>query len=194
MFRSGVFWMGLVFIPVTSLVFDVAYKVWVSPLSSGQQREKSTGRLISPRRNSWVHVWPLKMFSFLSRKHTSRNIHNIAARRQVDPSLQQFLHVRINLKSSVLFSDLSERHLCQQMKYLNCQTLKVPSCWSLCRLAGWRGCVSRPWWMKCRSWKLYPKTQGQWCKERGTVRSHFTSRNFRFRFYTLKWATVVEAC
>uniref|UniRef100_A0A674P5A2 Phospholipid-transporting ATPase n=1 Tax=Takifugu rubripes TaxID=31033 RepID=A0A674P5A2_TAKRU len=27
MFRSGVFWMGLVFIPVTSLVFDVAYKV-----------------------------------------------------------------------------------------------------------------------------------------------------------------------
>uniref|UniRef100_A0A674MTD5 Phospholipid-transporting ATPase n=1 Tax=Takifugu rubripes TaxID=31033 RepID=A0A674MTD5_TAKRU len=26
MFRSGVFWMGLVFIPVTSLVFDVAYK------------------------------------------------------------------------------------------------------------------------------------------------------------------------
>lgn len=35
MFRSGVFWMGLVFIPVTSLVFDVAYKVWVfSALSS----------------------------------------------------------------------------------------------------------------------------------------------------------------
>lgn len=29
MFRSGVFWMGLVFIPITSLVFDVAYKVWV---------------------------------------------------------------------------------------------------------------------------------------------------------------------
>ncbi|XP_071314421.1 phospholipid-transporting ATPase IA isoform X4 [Trachinotus anak] len=27
MFSSGVFWMGLVFIPVTSLVFDVAYKV-----------------------------------------------------------------------------------------------------------------------------------------------------------------------
>uniref|UniRef100_A0AAQ6AEF4 Phospholipid-transporting ATPase n=1 Tax=Amphiprion ocellaris TaxID=80972 RepID=A0AAQ6AEF4_AMPOC len=27
MFRSGVFWMGLFFIPVTSLVFDVAYKV-----------------------------------------------------------------------------------------------------------------------------------------------------------------------
>lgn len=35
MFSSGVFWMGLVFIPITSLVFDVAYKVWVSsPLSS----------------------------------------------------------------------------------------------------------------------------------------------------------------
>lgn len=30
MFSSGVFWMGLVFIPITSLVFDVAYKVWVS--------------------------------------------------------------------------------------------------------------------------------------------------------------------
>ena len=29
MFSSGVFWMGLVFIPVTSLIFDVAYKVWV---------------------------------------------------------------------------------------------------------------------------------------------------------------------
>ncbi|XP_075868225.1 putative phospholipid-transporting ATPase IA isoform X4 [Nelusetta ayraudi] len=27
MFSSGVFWMGLVFIPITSLVFDVAYKV-----------------------------------------------------------------------------------------------------------------------------------------------------------------------
>ncbi|CAB1325645.1 unnamed protein product, partial [Coregonus sp. 'balchen'] len=27
MFSSGVFWMGLVFIPVTSLVFDMAYKV-----------------------------------------------------------------------------------------------------------------------------------------------------------------------
>ncbi|KPP60147.1 hypothetical protein Z043_121874 [Scleropages formosus] len=27
MFSSGVFWMGLLFIPVTSLVFDVAYKV-----------------------------------------------------------------------------------------------------------------------------------------------------------------------
>uniref|UniRef100_A0A4W5KH11 Phospholipid-transporting ATPase n=1 Tax=Hucho hucho TaxID=62062 RepID=A0A4W5KH11_9TELE len=27
MFSSGVFWMGLIFIPVTSLVFDVAYKV-----------------------------------------------------------------------------------------------------------------------------------------------------------------------
>uniref|UniRef100_A0A8C9VJY8 Phospholipid-transporting ATPase n=1 Tax=Scleropages formosus TaxID=113540 RepID=A0A8C9VJY8_SCLFO len=27
MFRSGVFWMGLFFIPVTSLIFDVAYKV-----------------------------------------------------------------------------------------------------------------------------------------------------------------------
>lgn len=29
MFSSGVFWMGLIFIPITSLVFDVAYKVWV---------------------------------------------------------------------------------------------------------------------------------------------------------------------
>ncbi|KAI2656963.1 Phospholipid-transporting ATPase IA [Labeo rohita] len=27
MFSSGVFWMGLIFIPITSLVFDVAYKV-----------------------------------------------------------------------------------------------------------------------------------------------------------------------
>ncbi|KAF6726351.1 Phospholipid-transporting ATPase IA [Oryzias melastigma] len=27
MFSSGIFWMGLVFIPITSLVFDVAYKV-----------------------------------------------------------------------------------------------------------------------------------------------------------------------
>ncbi|KAK1903715.1 putative phospholipid-transporting ATPase IA [Dissostichus eleginoides] len=27
MFSSGVFWTGLVFIPITSLVFDVAYKV-----------------------------------------------------------------------------------------------------------------------------------------------------------------------
>ena len=27
MFSSGVFWTGLVFIPTTSLVFDVAYKV-----------------------------------------------------------------------------------------------------------------------------------------------------------------------
>uniref|UniRef100_A0A8C1L8C4 Phospholipid-transporting ATPase n=1 Tax=Cyprinus carpio TaxID=7962 RepID=A0A8C1L8C4_CYPCA len=29
MFSSGVFWMGLIFIPITSLVFDVAYKVTV---------------------------------------------------------------------------------------------------------------------------------------------------------------------
>lgn len=27
MFSSGIFWTGLVFIPITSLVFDVAYKV-----------------------------------------------------------------------------------------------------------------------------------------------------------------------
>ncbi|KAJ8382528.1 hypothetical protein SKAU_G00033060 [Synaphobranchus kaupii] len=27
MFSSGVFWMGLIFIPITSLIFDVAYKV-----------------------------------------------------------------------------------------------------------------------------------------------------------------------
>lgn len=34
MFSSGVFWTGLVFIPITSLVFDVAYKVWVFPALS----------------------------------------------------------------------------------------------------------------------------------------------------------------
>uniref|UniRef100_A0A673GFK1 Phospholipid-transporting ATPase n=1 Tax=Sinocyclocheilus rhinocerous TaxID=307959 RepID=A0A673GFK1_9TELE len=30
MFSSGVFWMGLIFIPITSLVFDVAYKILVN--------------------------------------------------------------------------------------------------------------------------------------------------------------------
>uniref|UniRef100_A0A8C2G470 Phospholipid-transporting ATPase n=1 Tax=Cyprinus carpio TaxID=7962 RepID=A0A8C2G470_CYPCA len=32
MFSSGVFWMGLIFIPITSLVFDVAYKVYFKTL------------------------------------------------------------------------------------------------------------------------------------------------------------------
>lgn len=42
----------------------------------------------------------------------------------------------------------------------------------------WRGCVSRLWWMRCRSSRLYPKTQEQWCMERGTDTRHFTTRVF----------------
>lgn len=60
------------------------------------------------------------MFSFPSCEHASGNIHNIAALSQVDTSLQRFLHVRNNLKSSAVFPGLGERCLDQQIKYLEC--------------------------------------------------------------------------
>lgn len=37
---------------------------------------------------------------------------------------------------------------------------------SLC-ISAWRRYVSRPWWMRCRSWRRCPKTLEPWCMERG---------------------------
>lgn len=98
MFCSGVFWMGLVFIPVTSLVFDVAYKVWVSLRSLQDNKGKiyrtsniSLKKFLSSR----VDLWRCLVFC---PANASRNIHNIAALTQVDPSLQQFLHARRNFQ------------------------------------------------------------------------------------------------
>lgn len=123
MFRSAVFWMGLVFIPVTSLVFDVAYKVWVSHVlhRTTKAKIKSTGCLISPREITEFKRRPLEMFSFPSREHASRNIHNVAAPSQVDTSLQRFLRVRNNLKRSLVFPGLGERRWYQKKKDLKCQ-------------------------------------------------------------------------
>lgn len=145
MFRSGVFWMGLVFIPVTSLVFDVAYKVWVSRVLFRTTKGKSTGCLISPKEIPEFKCRPLKMFTFPSCENASRNIDNIAAPGQ--PAACN------NLKSWVVFPVLSERRLYQQIKYLKCHdeasvawqgeegVFQDPGGWS----AGAGSVIQRPW-------------------------------------------------
>lgn len=124
MFRSGVFWMGLVFIPVTSLVFDVAYKVWVSRALFGTTKGKSTGHLVSPEDVPEFTCRTLKMFSFPFCEHANRNIHNIAALSEVDTCMSGTIW-----KSSVLFPGLCERRVYPRMKHLKCQTLDMPPCW-----------------------------------------------------------------
>lgn len=93
-----------------------------SPVFSSGQRQKkkkkSTGCLISPGEITEFKCRPLRIFSFPSCEHASRNIHNIAAPSQVDTSPQLFLHVGNSLKSSLVFPGLGERRSYQEKEGL----------------------------------------------------------------------------
>lgn len=193
MFRSAVFWMGLVFIPVTSLVFDVAYKVWVSHVlhRTTKAKRKSAGCLVSPREMTEFKRRPLGMFSFPSCEHASRNIHNVAAPESgwhqpaAVPACQEQFEALARVSWSWWKTVVSEKEGLWNV------SLKMPSWWGVLSVGRVKRVCFKTLVDEVQELEALSKDPGAVVHGKRYCLSPLYSHNFRFIFYTLKSARML---